>query len=187
MSIAVDHIEGPFDGVLLVHVMPTRDTRGLGKLLGLWCELRSEPTVQAVGLLSDDRHFSAAVGIDAECGDATLIGPKRHGLLQPFGVALRGDVFDFGLQLVADADVVIASRDVLLVDSSVRRGRPATHATTLNALLPTSELSRLALLGADGAMTAERAAELGAVSSIADVEDLRTALTSSLRQFVHAS
>ena len=116
-------------------------------------------------------------------GDAVTIAPKSSGLLKPFGVGLRGDVFDYALQLVGEADTVVAARDIRIADTTVRRGNHAVHAAWLRGSLPEGEINRLALLGPSSAITATRAAQLGLVDEIVDVDALEAALVRRLRRF----
>ena len=132
--------------------------------------------------MSVSEDFGAAVVADA--GDPVTIAPKSSGLLKPFGVGLRGDVFDYALQLVGEADTVVATSDI-----AYRRHDRASRSSV--RFMPRGCVDRfrrrrsigLALLGPSSAMTATRAAELGLVDEIVDVDALEAALVRRLLRF----
>jgi enoyl-CoA hydratase/carnithine racemase len=130
-------------------------------------------------IVSDD--FGAAIGPDA-CGQVT-IAPKSSGLLKPFGVGLHGNVFDYALQLIGEADTVVAVGDTRIADTTLRRGITSAHAAWLRGSLPDEEINRLTLLGPSGAITATRALELGLVDEIVGVDALEGALVRRLLRF----
>lgn len=180
MSLAVRSIEVR-DSVALVWIEPTPEDGQLAVVARVWSSIQSDTDVRAVAVLSCADHFSSAATRAQSRGGPTLIGPKAMGLMKPFGVGLRGNVFDFGLQLLADADVSIATSDVLLADTSADRGHLAQHAALLNGLLPMGEVTRLALLGSRGAMTAQRSVTLGLVDALVDAADYESVLIRRLR------
>jgi acetyl-CoA C-acetyltransferase len=177
MSLAIDAVESD-NGMALVRVVPRPDVADLLDVCACWVALQADPDVQAVAVLSASDDFSFGVMTDQE----VVIAPKRVGLLKPFGVGLRGDVYDCGLQLVADADVVIGTDDVLIGDTSVRRGAQARHAAWLHGLLPDTEIARLALLGVTSPMTAARAAKLGLLEAVVEPSALEASLVDRLRR-----
>lgn len=182
MSLGIDAVD-QVGGVAIVRVHPRSDSSELAGVIACWRSLQADPAIRAVGALSVSDNFSAAVVADADAGDPVTIAPKSSGLLKPFGVGLCGDVFDYALQLVGDADTVIATSDARIADTNVRRGRPAVHAAWLLGSLPEGEINRLALLGPSNAITATRAAELGLVDEIVGVDVLEAALVRRLLRF----
>jgi hypothetical protein len=169
------------ESVALVWIEPTPEDDEVEAVLQVWSSLQTDSAVRAVAVLSRAEHFSFSIPTEESLPGPRLIGPKAAGLLKPFGVGLRGKVFDFGLQLLADADVSIATVDVLLADTSSDRGHLAQHAALLRGLLPVGEVSRLALLGARGAINAHRSVALGLVDAIVDVGDVESVIINRLR------
>jgi enoyl-CoA hydratase/carnithine racemase len=98
-------------------------------------------------------------------------------------LGLRGDVFDYGLQLLGEADTVVVAGDTRIADTSVGSGLPAVHAGRLSGSLPDAEINRLALLGASSAMTAARALELGLADEIVEVSNLEIRLVQRLLRY----
>jgi len=180
MSFGVDAVD-QIHGIAMVRLHPRPDLNELGGVIACWHSLQADPGIRAVGVLSVSDDFSAAVIADED--DPVTIAPKSSGLLKPFGVGLRGGVFDYALQLVGDADTVIATSDARIADTNVRRGRPAVHAAWLFGSLPEGEINRLALLGSASAITAMRAAELGLVDEIVGVDALEPVLVRRLLRF----
>ncbi len=175
---AVDHV----DAIAVVRVLPCVDATELGGVIACWRALQDDPAVGAVAVLTSSEDFSSALPTDDP--DVVTIGPKSVGLVKPFGLGLRGDVFDYGLQLLGEADTVIVGGDTRIADTSIDNGRPAVHASRLSGSLPDAEINRLALLGLPGAMTAARAVELGLVDEIVVPSDLETRLMQRLLPLV---
>jgi enoyl-CoA hydratase/carnithine racemase len=180
MSVGIDAVD-QLEGIAIVRLHARPDPCELADVVACWRSLQADRAVRAVAVVSIGENFSAAVLTDA--GDPMTIAPKSSGLLKPFGVALRGEVFDYALQLVGDADTVIATSDARIGDTNVRRGVRSVHAAWLIGSLPDAEINRLALLGPSNAMTALRAAELGLVDEIVDLDALEGALVRRLVRF----
>lgn len=161
-------------GIAVVRTAPCTDLQGVVELQRLWRSLQDDGAVSGVAVVGVDALFSAAAL--EETTEPIVVAPKLLGLLKPFGVGLRGDVFDFGLQLVADADVVLATNDVLFADTGVERGQPAQSAPLLAPVLSQGEILRLSLLGRLGALSAQRALSLGMVDDVVDEADLLDSL-----------
>jgi enoyl-CoA hydratase/carnithine racemase len=175
MSLAIDTVTS-VDGIAIVRVVPRPDTEALVDVGACWVALEADTSVRAVAVLSATDDFS--YGVKPDIG--TIIAPKSVGLLKPFGVGLCGEVYDFGLQLVAEADVVIATRDVLIGDTSMHRGVRARHAPWLQGLVPELEVKRLALLGIASPMTTDRAVALGLLEEVVDRSELECTLVRRL-------
>jgi hypothetical protein len=180
MSIGIDSVDQR-DGIAIVHLHARSDPSELAGVIACWRSLQADPVIRAVGVVSVSIEFSAGVVTDSS--EPVTIGPKSSGLLKPFGVGLHGDVLDYGLQLVGEADTVIATSDARIAESSVRGGSSSVHAAWLRSSLPEGEINRLALLGSASAITATRAAELGLVDEIVALETLESVLVRRLLRF----
>jgi hypothetical protein len=165
MSIAIKSVR-MVGVVAVVHVLPQSSSEALAAVDACFVALQEDLATRAVAVVSDAEDFSAESTPPST--DAPTISPKTLGLVKPFGVGLRGRVFDYGLRLVAEADVVVATDDVRLVDASLRQGHEAVHAGWLSAMLPSTEVARLALLGVVDGLTVVRATELGIVDEVVD-------------------
>jgi enoyl-CoA hydratase/carnithine racemase len=179
MSVGIDAVD-QLDGIAIVRLHARPDLSELTGVITCWRSLQADPSVRAVGVLSVSDDFSA--GVVADASDQLTIAPKSSGLLKPFGVGLCGDVFDYALQLVGEADTVIATSDARIAETTMSHGLPV-HAAWLRGSLPDMEINRLALLGSASALTATRAAELGLVDEIVGVDALEAALVRRLLRF----
>lgn len=181
MSLRVTSVD-VVDGLALVHVAPSLDPSDLLAFPSVWDRMQQDPNVRAVAALpSGDDFATEAVG---DGSNDLQIRPKRCGLLKPFGVGLTGWVCDHGLQLLADADVSVATGDARIADTSATRGFAAAHAAELKGLIPDSEVRRLALLGAAGGMSAQRASDLGLIDAVVGNGDLERELRLRLERLL---
>jgi len=179
-------IESGFASIVVVG-LGQRSAEGLAvreRLRSLWSVFELDAGVDVVTV--------EAIGIPvapspAEVRSPTVpgpsIGPRSCGLLKPLVVGLTGDAANETLEVVADADIVIATRQVELFDTSVDGGQVAAHAVYLWTRFPTHNVTRMALLGRHGALTAERALQLGIVTEIVELP-LGERLRSAARPFL---
>ncbi len=127
-------IESGFASIVVVG-LGQRSAEGLAvreRLRSLWSVFELDAGVDVVTV--------EAIGIPvapspAEVRSPTVpgpsIGPRSCGLLKPLVVGLTGDAANETLEVVADADIVIATRQVELFDTSVDGGQVAAHAVYL--------------------------------------------------------
>jgi hypothetical protein len=179
MSLGIDAVR-KINGIAIVGVVPRPDRDRLGLFVDCWRALQLDQEVEAVAVISVGKNLSDALPTRED--DLITIAPKSVGLLKPFGVGLRGQVCDYALQLVGEADVVVATEGVRISDTNVGAGIPAVNVRWLRGSLPDAEISRLSLL--PGALAATRAAELGLVDEVVASADLEAAVTRRLRRFV---
>jgi hypothetical protein len=180
MSVGIDAVDQA-GAIAIVRLRSRSDSTELDDVISCWRSLQSDPAIRAVGVVSVTDDFGVARGSDA--GDEVMIAPKSSGLLKPFGIGLHGHVFDYALQLMGEADTVVATSDTRIADTTIRRGLTSAHAAWLRGSLPAGEINRLALLGPSSALTATRALELGLVDEIVGLDALEATLVRRLLRF----
>jgi len=147
------------------------------RLLAAWDWAERSQSVNAVLVTGKgERHFCAgadlgrlsqqvSTGGDRVC--ANTFAPRRAGLTKPIVVAVNGAVVGAAIGLVADADVVVATRTAYLTDPHVDLGMVSAYtALRLASKLPYNVAAQLALSGRSWRLEAERAHALGLVSEL---------------------
>jgi enoyl-CoA hydratase/carnithine racemase len=100
----------------------------------------------------------------------------QNGVDTPVIAAVNGVCAGGGLHFVADADIVIASSTATFLDPHVSIGQvTAFEAIALLHKIPAEAVMRMALMGSQERITAERALALGLVSEVVGPEQLRAA------------
>lgn len=156
----------------------------LQDLRAAWCEAEEDPTVLAIVVeAKGDRHFCAGADVTmlrdemhmTDAAKAMAMSSRQCGVTKPVVTAVTGNVVGGGLAIVADSDVVIASRNVTFTDPHVRHGQVCGYgAWRLAERMPIAEVVRMVL--ADVPITAERAHQVGFVAELHDSPgDVRTA------------
>jgi enoyl-CoA hydratase/carnithine racemase len=171
-------------GIALVTLGPQwNPTEGASELRSIWRQLAEDPSVEAV--------IAIASSAGQECEPTAAgsehretVGPKTNGLLKPFGVGVRGTVRNEALELVGEADVVVATPDATFADTSVARGMHPVHALALRAFLPRFEILRIALLGGKAPMSCERALQLKLVSVVVSDDELEAEVRRRVKAWV---
>src|SRR2546427_8511609 len=164
------------------------DARMLDELEAAWLELDRDPTVRVIVNTGEGAAFQTGVdvvqlGRDREAlrehsrrtRDFELRFTAWHlGVTKPVIAAVNGVCAGAGLHFVADADVVIASRDATFLDPHVSVGQVSAFETiALVRKSPMDAIVRMALIGRHERMTAARAYELGILGEVVDPEHLR--------------
>src|SRR5207248_4959858 len=91
------------------------------------------------------------------------------GVTKPVIAAVNGVCAGAGLHFVADADIVIASRDATFLDPHVSVGQVSAFETiALVRKSPMEAIARMALIGRYERVSAERARQLGILSEVVD-------------------
>jgi hypothetical protein len=88
----------------------------------------------------------------------------------PTVLAAEGDLCDGAMGLVAACDVTVMAIEAQLVDTQTPGLNPAAR---LLGRLPHREVARMGLLGRLGPLAASRAAQLGCVDEVVDLEAVR--------------
>ena len=104
------------------------------------------------------------------------LGPRACDLWKPVIVAVNGMACGGAFFMLGEADIVIASENATFFDPHLSYGMPSTFESMhMLQRIPIGEISRLALLGNAERMSAERAREIGLVSEVVPLADLRSA------------
>ena len=102
------------------------------------------------------------------------VGPKTCDLWKPVIAAVQGIACGGAFYMLGETEFIIAADDATFFDPHVTYGMTAAfEPIQLLAKMPFQEVMRMALLGADERMSAERAREIGLVSEVVPRDDLR--------------
>lgn len=150
------------------------------EIVRMWAEVRDNPAIRAVIVTgAGDRHFCTGVDVGdvAATGRATsgdgparreiVWSPRHHDVWKPVICAVNGTVAGGGLHFVVDADIVVASRSAVFLDTHVSVGMVgAVENIGLIARVGLGEALRMTLCGRHHRLTAERAHTLGLVDEL---------------------
>jgi enoyl-CoA hydratase/carnithine racemase len=101
------------------------------------------------------------------------INPKQNDMWKPVIAAVNGMACGGALYMLGESDIIIAAEHATFFDPHVTYGMVAGFESMhLLQKLPLGETLRVALLGANERMSAERAYQLGLVSEIAPAGEL---------------
>lgn len=173
----------------LARIELVSDWGGSGDALDLratWPLLQLDDDVIGVIVLARPTRGEREPPLRGEAGDRICrIGPKTNGLLKPIGVAVAGPIRDDALQLVAEADVVVATPESSFGDTSAAQGALAVHAFALGNQLPRWEVTRMALGGEKaGVMSSQRAAQLKLVDVVVPSSRLEAELADRITRLL---
>jgi enoyl-CoA hydratase len=149
------------------------------ELRAAWLEAEDDAAIRVIVIEATGDHYFCAgadVGLFKERDtlmdgrNALAMSSRQLEVTKPVIAAVTGNVVGGGLALVADADVVIATRGVTFSDPHIRHGQVCGYgAWRLAERLPIAEVVRMTL--ADVPLTAERAHELGMIAELCDTPD----------------
>jgi enoyl-CoA hydratase/carnithine racemase len=162
----------------------------MAELERAWAELDADPDVRCIVNTGNGKAFQTGMDVkqvatDKEAmkeqsrrtRDATLKLTAWHNeIWKPVIAAVNGVCAGGGLHFVCDADIVIASTDASFVDPHVSVGQvTAYEAIALVRKVPMEAIMRMALVGKQERITAERARELGILSEVVAPDQLHAA------------
>lgn len=163
------------------------------ELAGLWRELQNDDDVRCVVLRgAGDRAFCVGIDRDATIGGADpeaampgystpwefddpgrRLGPKANHLWKPVIAMVDGIACGGAFYMLGEADFIIASDRATFFDPHVTYNMTAAYEPVqLLAKMPLQEVLRMALLGANERMSAQRAHQIGLVSEVVAPEAL---------------
>ncbi len=177
------------------------DAAMLDELERAWTELDADPEVRVIVTAANGKAFCTGMDVVqvARDKDAMRLHSRRTrdaelrisswhcGVWKPVIAAVNGVCAGGGLHLVADADIVIASEAASFVDPHVSVGQAVAYeAITLIRKSPMEAILRMALMGREERMNAQRALQLGIVSQVVAADQLR-ATASTLASAIAAN
>jgi enoyl-CoA hydratase/carnithine racemase len=102
------------------------------------------------------------------------INPKQNDLWKPVVAAVNGMACGGGLYMLGESDVIIAAEHATFFEPHVSYGMVAAfEGMHLLQKLPLGETLRVALMGVHERMSAQRAHEMGLVSEVVPMSELR--------------
>ena len=152
--------------------------RSAARLTELWPRLDADPEVRAVVVTAaGDRAFSSGGDVSELDGaeDYPRYTARQAGVFKPTITAVNGLCASAGLHFVTDADVVICSENATFFDTHVHVGQvSALEPIGLARRIPLGEVLRMVTLGKAYRISAARALEIGLVSEVVPVSQLRS-------------
>ena len=154
-----------------------------------WADLEDDPAVNVIVNTGEGPSFHTGLDVrqlatdkealrasSRQTRDFTLRMTSWHcGVTKPVIAAVNGTCAGGGLHFVADADLVVASTEATFLDPHVSVGQVSAFETIgLLKKAPMEAVSRMALLGRNERLTADRARQLGIVGDVVSPDDLRT-------------
>ncbi len=102
-----------------------------------------------------------------------FINPKQNDLWKPVVAAVNGMACGGALYMLGESDIIIAAEHATFFDPHVSYGMVAGFETVhLLQKLPFGEMLRIALLGGNERMSAQRALQVGLVSEVVAADEL---------------
>lgn len=142
----------------------------------LWADLSHDRDLRCVVISGKGRGFCAGADMADLGAERRPNGPSVHDELTfvpgwqldvPVVVGVNGVCAGGGLHFVADADIVVAASSASFLDPHLYVGQVSgIEPPSLALRVPLAVLSRLVLLGRDGAMDASSAHSAGLVSEV---------------------
>ena len=165
------------------------DARMLSELEVAWLDLDADPAVRVIVNTGNGASFQTGLDVRQLSRDRDALREQSRrtrdftlrftswqlGITTPVIAAVNGVCAGGGLHFVADADIVIASRDATFLDPHTSIGQVVAYeAITLMRKIPAERVLRMALVGRHERMSAADAYRVGLVSQVVDPERLRS-------------
>lgn len=167
------------------HRMNAFDRQMGSELKSAWEDVKADDETWVVIVTSEgERAFCAGVDVTevaALGGIATELQPRNlritahmNGVWKPVITAVNGLCIGGGLHFVADSDIVICSENASFFDTHLRVGQVfAMEAVGLARRIPFEAVLRMMLLAGEERIDAQRALQLGLVSEVVPLANLR--------------
>ena len=165
------------------------DARMMAELEQAWRELDDDPEVRVIVNTGEGRAFQTGLDVAQLAREPEALREQsrrtkrfelrftswHNGVWKPVIAAVNGVCAGGGLHFVADADIVIAASDASFVDPHVSVGQASVYETiALAKKSPMEAVLRMAFVGRNERLSAQRAYELGICSEVVDPpEELR--------------
>jgi enoyl-CoA hydratase/carnithine racemase len=150
----------------------------------LWSLIREDDSIHSVVLrAAGDRAFSTGVDVKAplqfpanvwsQADPGDWLSPKANRVWKPVVCAVHGMAAGGAFYWINESDIVICSPEATFFDPHVTYGLTAVlEPIGLTRRVPLGEALRIALMGLDERVSAERALAIGLVTEIADRQEL---------------
>ena len=160
------------------------------ELRAAWQRVKSDPEIWCAIVTGAGRAFSSGADVEALAtggfvkpdrwrelaiheGVALLPTPRRMRVQKPVIAAVNGVAAGVTLDLVTEADIPIASERAEFVDPHVSIGYVSSHEmVNMARRVPVAYCLRMALLGTQERMGAEKAMQIGLVTEVVPHEQL---------------
>ena len=156
----------------------------LNEFAKIWSICRERDEVRVIVLRANgERSFST--GVDQNEGrtrvenpwnddyPGTFLGPKQNRATKPMLCARHGMVAGGAFYFINEADIIICADDTTFFDPHTSYGMTAAmEPIGLLRRMPIGDVMRIALLGLDERMSAQRALEIGLVSEVVTRDQL---------------
>ena len=160
------------------------------ELRACWQRVKDDPDIWVAIVTGAGRAFSSGADVEALAtggfvkpdrwrelamheGIALLPTPRRMRVQKPVIAAVNGVAAGVTLDLVTEADILIASERAEFVDPHVSLGYVSSHEmVNMARRVPVAVCLRMALLGKHERMSARRAYEVGLVTEVVPHESL---------------
>ena len=180
------------------------------ELRELWRGLRHDDDVRCIVLAAEGESFCTGIDRGEAISDSNTeaieqgdfpgyptpwtyddpgrdVGPKANDLWKPVIAAVQGMACGGAFYMLGETEFIIASDDATFFDPHVTYGMTASfEPIQLLAKMPFQEVMRMALLGADERMSAERAREIGLVSEVVPRAELHDRVSWAARVIANA-
>ncbi len=167
------------------HVANAMDATMMRELETAWLDLDADDSVKVIVNTGNGRAFQTGLDVVQLAKDPAALKEQsrrtkrfeikftgwHNRITKPVIVAVNGVCAGGGLHFIADADIVIATRNATFLDPHVSVGQVSAFETIgLIKRSPMEAISRMALMGAHERIAATRALQLGIISEILDDE-----------------
>lgn len=166
------------------HAMNSFNQRMLEEFEWLWKRIRETDDVHVVVLRANgDRAF--CTGVDVKEGVAhhtniwtdddpgVFLAPKHNRVWKPVIACVQGMAAGGAFYWLNEADIIICSQEATFFDPHVSYGMTAAFEPIgLARRIPLGEALRIALLGLDERVSADRALQIGLVSEVVPRDEL---------------
>jgi enoyl-CoA hydratase/carnithine racemase len=161
------------------------DQRMCDEFRRAWARVRDDDAIHAVVIrAAGERAFSTGVDVNNPLSfpanvwnhddPGAALGPRSNRVWKPVVCAVHGMVAGGAFYWLNESDIVICSDDATFFDPHVSYGLTAAlEPIGLARRMPLGEVMRIALMGLDERMSAQRALAIGLVSEVVPVAGLR--------------
>lgn len=184
-------VEVADDGVAVISlnrpdVLNAFNATMLAEFASIWQAVKFDERIRAVILQAEgERAFCTGVDVTAipkssenpwfEDDPGTYLSPKLNQVWKPLVCAVHGMAAGGAFYWLNEADLIIASEDATFFDPHVSYGMTsALEPIGMTRRMPLGEVLRIALVGLDERVTAERGARIGLVNEVVPRDRLRS-------------